>query len=660
VPIKHLPALTDEARGIIRRSVSGIPQRVKAPGSLSWLDDFINVYWDRTKFSTDFDVRVYRHTGTKWYSDRENGANTNSGRATALTAPIQAGVEVTALPVAELPAAFPSGSKVVIATQDELGRWRSMVATLSAQATAAATSITVNAVTPGFTFPAGSVVANPVGTVFKAYSLAAPGDQLVPLDRSSNSFAGVIDRLAWGFGEMGLANVGSTSSPLATGAPITSIPTGLTAPLSAGASVTLESSGKLQTYVLAASAAAGATSISVVSQTPKFAFPAGTAIRAGNRIAKSITIAPLFPGELRLVAGDWHGPGGASRWTLKAGTTNVYTVTRSNTKRVVDFGVGQFGMDYKAVADAAACDTTPGSYYINGTEVGVHCIKGGEPDPGKIAVIIASDILTCRNENGDMQVYLEGFTIVGGGSTGNLYCENTGMGNLDLYAYNVNFLYASGAASTADSVNADGVRYAFLQRCNAAFSVKDGFNYASFDRANVQRNSPRFIEVDCESWGHGIGNPLPGFEDVNNASSAHTGSEGVRIGGKYHLCCGAVLADVQPGTETWNLECDVWGSLTASTTYSRAIDAQQAGATMHLWNVRAFDALHSIEARAGTTINIFNAQYESLVGTGTINQLTQLPGVTRESSWVESDLPGWHVLFDPPIPAEVDVEPEVE
>lgn len=602
----------------IRRSRPGVVRRVLAPGNVSWLNSHIRVFFDGHKFFTDFDVTTKRHTGTKRYTDRENGASGNSGLSVTLTAALVAGTAVTSFAVSAVPSGgFPNGSKVVVFAQDSAGVWRSMVATLAAAALASDTTLTVSSVTPAFSFPVGSTVANPVNNVQVAYTAAVSGDQIIPLDRVSNSFGGVIDRSGgWGFAGMQLSTRGTTTSALSTGSPITSIPiTALASSIAAGQTVTLNTSDNqhFQQFTLTATASAGATSLTVASQTPNYAFPSGTTVRSGNRIAKSLTIAPQFPGEVKLVTGDWH------TWALKATYTNVYTVTRSNTRRVVDSGVGEYGMEYTLVADAAACEALPGSYYISGSEVGVHYIKGGSPDPKRVHVLISEESFTVRNENGDMSIYLAGFSVYGGSQ--GVWCENVPGGNLDVYAHRMNFLYCvSTDANTSNALNISGCRYVFLQECKAAFGPKDGFSYHQFNRDSVYLNATRFIEVDCEAWALGIGNTITGAVDTNNGSTAHEGAQGIRIGGSYHETSGAPVADVHADTETWNVECDVWKSVAVNSTYKVALSAQQTGTILHVWNCRTFDGdTLDIEARAGTTVNVFNSEYDSLGGSGTIN-----------------------------------------
>lgn len=75
------------------------------------------------------------------------------------------------------------------------------------------------------------------------------------------------------------AGGGTSSSLLSTGSAITSIPiNALMTPMPSGSTFTISSGANSQTWTLNAAAAVGATSLTVTSQTPNFAYPIGSAI----------------------------------------------------------------------------------------------------------------------------------------------------------------------------------------------------------------------------------------------------------------------------------------------------------------------------------------------------------------------------------------------
>lgn len=70
------------------------------------------------------------------------------------------------------------------------------------------------------------------------------------------------------------------NAALSTGAAITSLTvTALSAPIASGANIKVSSGANNQTFTASATASAGATTISVTSQTPNFAYPVGSLIQ---------------------------------------------------------------------------------------------------------------------------------------------------------------------------------------------------------------------------------------------------------------------------------------------------------------------------------------------------------------------------------------------
>lgn len=185
---------------------------------------------------------------------------------------------------------------------------------------------------------------------------------------------------------------------------------------------------------------------------------------------------------------------------------------------------------------------------------------------------------------------------------------------IDIYAKACTFTWST--AADRNSVNAFGARYAFFQDCIAACSRKDGFNYTAYNIAGTLKDAPLFTEVDSVGFAHGINGPA--IAGVNNASTAHTGAKGVRIGGTYYDCDGTPVADVQTGTRSANYSCTAYGSTAAEAVYNAAWAAQQAGAEMWLYDCQGFDATNSVYAVTGATVRADASELDTQAGGGTI------------------------------------------
>src|SRR5699024_3407986 len=86
---------------------------------------------------------------------------------------------------------------------------------------------------------------------------------------------------------------------------------------------------------------------------------------------------------------------------------------------------------------------------------------------------------------------------------------------------------------------------AYLQNCVASQNRADGFNY---HHGNGRKN--RVIEVDC--IGRFNGNRLSAIHS-DNGSTMHDGGQIIRVNGAYFGNEGPNVADVNDGTQSWNL-----------------------------------------------------------------------------------------------------------
>lgn len=333
-----------------------------------------------------------------------------------------------------------------------------------------------------------------------------------------------------------------------------------------------------------------------------------------NRIRKNVNIIAKYPGEFTFSYSD------SLTYTQDVTNTSVYTATRSNVAKVIDLGVGDSGgFEYTKVTTIAECQALAGSWYQNGTTVGIHTFDGVIPNNNQHVALLAGELFYCDATTQNVSLYLEGFTILGG-NNGNLTIDPQSTYWADVYCKNVDFFWATGLASAVvgNSVNIQGGRFAYFQNCRSAHSNKDGFNYTKFNVAQEEKSITRFIEVNCESWDHGIGNG--GASNTHNASTAHAGCRGIRIGGSYHHTRGAIIADVQVDTKTVNYSIAAFDSLSATTDgYNSAFSLQQTGAEMWIYDGTLFgtsydiftnttDQLHAIDTQFDT--RLVNAAYD--------------------------------------------------
>lgn len=227
-------------------------------------------------------------------------------------------------------------------------------------------------------------------------------------------------------------------------------------------------------------------------------------------------------------------------WTAQ-GSAGVYQYTGNLVLNVVDYSnLDSYGHPQvlKSVTTLEQCIATAGTSYLSGSTLYIHLFDSRVPD--------ANSKLVMQITNGRIQdnckVYLENLDF--GASFRGFQAEVRDANKQGyLYAKNCNF----GLTVTANSFNSLGV-HTILQDCTGSFGMQDIANYHS-DTLGLGKK-PWFIEINCK-FGNGGFDGLPN----NNASTAHDGAVGIRIGGEYFATYGRVVHDVHDGTVTANFNC---------------------------------------------------------------------------------------------------------
>ncbi|SMQ85055.1 hypothetical protein SAMN05444673_6359 [Bacillus sp. OV166] len=336
-----------------------------------------------------------------------------------------------------------------------------------------------------------------------------------------------------------------------------------------------------------------------------------------QRIQKNLNIKAKNKGKVKVIYGD------VLTYTKTAGATNVYQVARSSVSKVVDISFDDIGTEYLVATSIADCDAKEGSWYTDGTTLYVHAIGHGSPDNNKVFALLKGEHFWANSDTQAVSLYLEGFTIYGG-FTGNLTVDETNN-PISVYAKSMIFLYGSADSGKADAVNISGATYAFFQDCIAAYSDKDGFNYTAYNDAGVLKDKPKFIEVNCQGFSNGLLNRIAGSENTNNGSTAHEGAVGIRINGKYFNNMGSNVCDVQVGTRSVNLGCMAFDSAcTLDSSFATDFCTQQSGAEMWLDGCVSFGSRYNIYPTSGTTMHVYNTEFDTMQGGGTLDLINQL------------------------------------
>lgn len=334
---------------------------------------------------------------------------------------------------------------------------------------------------------------------------------------------------------------------------------------------------------------------------------------APSGISKSLNIIAAYPGESILACADLLS------WSATSGRPGVYEADRTNVRQVVDIELDPDGITYTRAADLDECEATPMSWYqaTDGTGlVYVHNMDGTSPDPQTVLALLSDSIFDVSVRFNDQNLYVEGLRVFGSNDGIQVVADTSDT--LTFTSKNCAFLHGGyggvGGTNATNGLSVVGNVDFFAQDTTVAYGAYDGFNYH-----DTGAYIPTFVELNCVA--HDCGNqPNTGSVAATmNASTAHDGVKGIRIGGKYHHTFGGMVTDVQTDTKTVNLSCDAWNSLASSGSgYNRGFAAGQPSdpnAEMWLYGCRAWGNIADLYADTGTTMHVINTEYETSSGT---------------------------------------------
>lgn len=217
------------------------------------------------------------------------------------------------------------------------------------------------------------------------------------------------------------------------------------------------------------------------------------------------------------------------------------------------------------------------NYQPNETVSGVNLIGIG-------SVIVDNSYLSPMKITG--ACYIENIEFVRG-TSGSLQCyvEN----ELDVVTcYNCKFDYSKGEHSLGGFCAKGGSYY--MVKCEASYNYYDGFNYHKTENGYI----PHVTEIACKGFFNGS---LPVESDYysDNGSTIHDGAKAIRLNCEYGYNRGGNIADVNPGTVSWNIGCVAYSStvkdenLDFSTNYYCGTSA-----TMHLIGCQSHGSIYDI------------------------------------------------------------------
>lgn len=222
-------------------------------------------------------------------------------------------------------------------------------------------------------------------------------------------------------------------------------------------------------------------------------------------------------------------------WALNSGTT--YSVARANAARVYDIATKtEFG-DYTEInklTTLLACQSTPNSWYTDGTTLYVNRADGAAPTDANTRCYLTTVIGMRSTTLGNM--YVSGIDFEGGNQFAFIAQQNaTGR----MVAESCSFKYVTDAGGTGFQMQNFGA--AALVNCVAAHNPTDGFN-----AHQVSGTYPFMLTIGCV----GRSNGKSGNQSCNGLTT-HDGNAAMDISGVYHNNYGGNVAIVNPLTQLW-------------------------------------------------------------------------------------------------------------
>lgn len=254
-------------------------------------------------------------------------------------------------------------------------------------------------------------------------------------------------------------------------------------------------------------------------------------------------------------------------FTLVAGQTSTYQTTRSNVTECMDMIAGAPGQRLTKVASIAACEALTGSWHQNGSTLYVHAA-----DNRNLSTTNASRIWALLNvpnfkNVGDYMTYLENVKLYGGMDCVRVEGTTSTGAQATLVNVETGMSQALGGGNNVSIYGGDAV----LVNCETTRSGQDGNNYHA-----LNGKIPHVVEVGCRSTDNG-------HSASDQCSTIHDGGKIIRVAGTYRNATASTIADVNAGTESWNLGCVADGAGVGFANWQIGLTTDTSGTPPKMW-----------------------------------------------------------------------------
>ena len=283
-------------------------------------------------------------------------------------------------------------------------------------------------------------------------------------------------------------------------------------------------------------------------------------------------------------------------WTNVSG--NVYSATRSAVDTVLDTEIFQTDGRYyinEKVADLAMCEVTPGSWFQNGSTFYVHRKNGVAPDD----TLLVNVNMDLRIFSSSHTVFFKNLEFLSSG------LELEGIDSLSTMVgiiKNCKVLYprTDSNGSKRNGIYLKNVKEGYVYGCEVANQDADGIN--GHDVAGV---GSKIVEIYSNVYN------INNITGSNQCSTMHDGIQSIRIGCNYRSGINQVVADVNPGTQSLMIGCEI---------NSENVPIAFYGADSYLFGCRVYGGgkLKEIDSTYGMTLENCFLEVDTSEGNVTI------------------------------------------
>lgn len=294
-------------------------------------------------------------------------------------------------------------------------------------------------------------------------------------------------------------------------------------------------------------------------------------------------------------------------WSKTEGEANVWQCTCSNAIGVLNVGDVIADGGYRIFSKVNSINevgVNPNSFYIDDDIVYIYRTI----TPNDNIIVIKNEFaLRVKYGNGET-FYAENIEFIGGVSAnGALDLINTSETKYaKAYLYKCNFIYGANPTENRGNGLASRGFETYCVECEAHHNSDDGFNYHIYSDRGLTL-APLAVEINCKGYCNGE----TGMTD--NGSTMHDEGKIIRINCQYWGNFGPDVADVNDGSQSWNINVTARNNGLHSNDIMESNFRFSDGAGEYwLDNCIAYGSKNGLTVEGGSSIHLHSCYFSSI------------------------------------------------